>query len=261
MLKYIFKSIIFISLLVSNFLVFGVEKKVDQKKIVFELLKSVETKDPKSIQNIDEKKFKENNYRVRDSIKGFNKIHKKLPNSPIKVNTIRVFEDKNFVFAHTDYIFKGPQVGIDIFRFENSKIVEHWGGLEQKVDKKNSTGNTQIDGSKEIKDLKKTDANKKIILEYIQTVLINQKISSIKKWIDPKNYIQHSAIIENEFSISKKNIKYNDIDNILGEGNFVLAISQGDMACEEYTFYDLFRLDKGKIVEHWDVIQKMTHEF
>ena len=261
MYKKTFKSIIFMVTLVLNFLALASENKVDQKKIVIDLLKSVETKDPKSIQNVDEKKFKENNAKVRDSIKGFNKVHKKLPSSPTKVNTIRVFEDKNYVFAHTDYIYKGPQVGIDIFRFENSKVVEHWGGLEKKVDKKNSSGNTQIDGSKEIKDLKKTEANKNIIREFVQTVLINQKISSIKKWIDPKNYIQHSAIIEDNVSAIKKNIRYHDIDKILGEGNFVLAVTQADMDCEEYTIYDLFRLDKGKIVEHWDVFQNIKHEF
>ena len=49
-----------------------------------------------------------------------------LPEGSARTNTIRVFEDGNYVFSHTDYDFFGPKVGIDIFRFENGLIVEHW---------------------------------------------------------------------------------------------------------------------------------------
>jgi hypothetical protein len=33
-----------------------------------------------------------------------------------------VFEDGEFVFAHTDYVFFDPKIGFDIFRFENGKF-------------------------------------------------------------------------------------------------------------------------------------------
>jgi hypothetical protein len=32
-----------------------------------------------------------------------------------------VFEDGDFVFAHTDYDFFGPKIGFDVFRFENGR--------------------------------------------------------------------------------------------------------------------------------------------
>lgn len=41
---------------------------------------------------------------------------------------------------------------------------------------------------------------------------------------------------------------------MLGEGNFVLAISEGNFAGQHSAFYDLFRVDNGKIAEHWDTI-------
>lgn len=46
------------------------------------------------------------------------------------MNTARVFEDGDYVFAHSDYNFFGPKIGFDIFRFENGKIVEHWDNLQ-----------------------------------------------------------------------------------------------------------------------------------
>lgn len=51
---------------------------------------------------------------------------------------------------------------------------------------------------------------------------------------------------------------YDQTHKILGEGNFVLAMSEGQFGPapgEHVAYYDLFRLADGKIVEHWDVIQ------
>ncbi|WP_424532072.1 nuclear transport factor 2 family protein [Shewanella sp.] len=42
---------------------------------------------------------------------------------------------------------------------------------------------------------------------------------------------------------------------ILGEGNFVLSISEGTFMQQHVAFYDLFRVQEGKIVEHWDTIE------
>jgi predicted SnoaL-like aldol condensation-catalyzing enzyme len=53
-----------------------------------------------------------------------------VPKEAVRVDTVRVFEDGNFVFAHSDYEFFGPKVGFDIFRFEGGKIVEHWDNLQ-----------------------------------------------------------------------------------------------------------------------------------
>lgn len=42
---------------------------------------------------------------------------------------------------------------------------------------------------------------------------------------------------------------------ILGEGNFVLSVSEGKWSGEYVSFYDLFKVENGKFVEHWDVIE------
>ncbi len=35
----------------------------------------------------------------------------------------------------------------------------------------------------------------------------------------------------------------------------MLTISEGTFADEATSFYDLFRVENGKIVEHWDVME------
>lgn len=42
---------------------------------------------------------------------------------------------------------------------------------------------------------------------------------------------------------------------MLGEGNFVLTMSEGLFAGKQVSFYDLFRVEAGKIAEHWDTIE------
>ena len=44
---------------------------------------------------------------------------------------------------------------------------------------------------------------------------------------------------------------------IVGEGNFVLSISGGSFAGKSVSFYDLFRVENGKIAEHWDIIENL----
>ena len=44
---------------------------------------------------------------------------------------IRVFQDRDFVFARTEYDFFGPKIGFDIFRFEEGLIVEPWDNLQE----------------------------------------------------------------------------------------------------------------------------------
>ena len=45
---------------------------------------------------------------------------------------------------------------------------------------------------------------------------------------------------------------------VLGEGNFVLVVSEGHLGGKHSSFYDLFRVENGKIAEHWDTIEEIS---
>jgi predicted SnoaL-like aldol condensation-catalyzing enzyme len=53
-------------------------------------------------------------------------------------------------------------------------------------------------------------------------------------------------------------MKYDKIHKVLGEGNFVLVVSEGQLGGKHTSFYGLFRVENGKIAEHWDVIEPIT---
>ena len=70
------------------------------------------------------------NLGAADGVAGFHALLKAVPQGA-HVNTVRVFQDGDYVFAHSEYNVFGPQIGVDIFRFENGKIVEHWDVLQE----------------------------------------------------------------------------------------------------------------------------------
>ena len=53
-------------------------------------------------------------------------------------------------------------------------------------------------------------------------------------------------------------IGYAGMHLVLGEGSFVLVASEGTLGGAPVTYYDLFRVEDGKIAEHWDVIENLA---
>lgn len=55
-------------------------------------------------------------------------------------------------------------------------------------------------------------------------------------------------------------MKYDTLHKVLGKGNFVLTVSEGYFGGVHTSYYDLFRIENGKIAEHWDVIENILPE-
>ena len=246
------------------------EQKMEktQKEKVVELLKSIETGSKQAVQYINADKYIQHNLAVADGLAGFGAVLQQLPPNSAKVNTKRVFEDNEFVFTHTEYNFFGPKIGFDIFRFEDGKIVEHWDNLQETPSSSNPSGRSMIDGQSSVEDRDKTEANKKLVKAFLEDILVNGKMEKLATYFDGDNYIQHNPQIGDGLSglgqalqhMASQGItmKYDKIHKVLGEGNFVLAVSEGTFADKHTSFYDLFRIENGKIAEHWDVIETIT---
>jgi predicted SnoaL-like aldol condensation-catalyzing enzyme len=240
--------------------------ETSNKQKVIALLKSIETGEAAPVSYINPNKYIQHNLAVADGLAGFGALLKQLPPNSAKVNTARAFQDGDFVFTHTEYDFFGPKIGFDIFRFENGKIVEHWDNLQETA-KPNPSGHTMIDGPVDVKDLNKTTANKTLVKNFVEDILVNGNMSKLAGYFDGDNYIQHNPAIPDRLSglgatleaWTKQGIvmKYNAIHRVLGEGNFVLVVSEGYLAGKHSAFYDLFRVENGKIAEHWDVIEEI----
>lgn len=53
---------------------------------------------------------------------------------------------------------------------------------------------------------------------------------------------------------------YDTIHMILAQGNYVLAVSEGTYGGVPTSYYDLWRIENGKIAEHWDVMETIADQ-
>lgn len=195
-----------------------------------------------------------------------------LASAPVKttVNNIRAFEDGDKVFLQTVYNFAGAgeQVAFDIFRFDsNGKIAEHWDNLAAKAEP-NPSGHTQIDGTMEVTDLDKTEENRKLVEDFLYDVMQGNNLDKTPDYFDGDTYIQHNTGIADGVSglnealaaLAEQNIQmiYTTTHQVLAQGNFVLAVSEGTFGDKPTAYYDLWRVENGKIAEHWDVMETIA---
>jgi len=189
--------------------------------------------------------------------------HVASPYSPKGVHTVRVFQDGDWAFTHANYTaFNGANgVGMDVWRFEDGLMVEHWDNLQLDPNVPNPGGHTMLDGPTEIKDLDKTEYNKALVTAYSNSIITPPWQSHLIA----DDYIQHNPLLGDglvglingltELALNGQAITYTSIFKVIGKGNYVLALALGTFGKDPVAFYDLYRVDNGKIVEHWDTIQ------
>ncbi|MEM7373010.1 MAG: nuclear transport factor 2 family protein [Bacteroidota bacterium] len=244
--------------------------ELSKKEKVVALLNSFNTGDQTPISYINPTKYIQHNLAVGDGLAGFGAVMQAAPPQGFSAKVVRAFEDGAYVFTHTEYDFFGPKIGFDVFRFEDGLIVEHWDNLIE-VQAPNPSGRTQTDGETTISDKEKTEANKAVIKGFIEDVLLNGQSDKITTYINPAKYLQHNPAVADGlegfgaamqyFAENGLVMEYKQLHKVMGEGNFVLAMSEGVFGKGEPTaFYDLFRLENGQIVEHWDVIETIAPE-
>ncbi len=197
-----------------------------------------------------------------------------LASAPVKttVNNIRAFQDGDKVFLQTIYNFAGAgeQVAFDIFRFNaDGKIIEHWDNLATLADP-NPSGHTQTDGTMSITDLDKTEANRELVKQFLYDVMQGNNLDKTPNYFDGDAYIQHNTAIADGVSglnaalgaLAEAGIEmiYDETHMVLAQGNFVLAVSEGTYGGAPTSYYDLWRVENGKIAEHWDVMETIADQ-
>lgn len=196
-----------------------------------------------------------------------------LASAPVKttVNNIRAFEDGDYVFLQTVYNFAGAgeQVAFDIFRFdEDGEIAEHWDNLAPLADQPNPSGRTQIDGALEITGLDKTEENRQLVKNFLYDVMQGNNPDKTADYFDGDTYLQHNTAIADGVSglnaalsaLAQQGIQmiYDETHMVLAQGNYVLAVSEGTYGGAPTSYYDLWRVENGKIAEHWDVMETIA---
>lgn len=199
-----------------------------------------------------------------------------LQESGVTATIHRVIAEGDLVVLHTTYDNAqafGAQtlVGFDIFRVEDGKVAEHWDNLQPAVPaSETANGNSMTDGATEVTDLDKTAENKALVESFLRDVLNGAAPERITDYVSTETYIQHNPMIGNgldglgaalaAMAEAGQVMAYTDTPIIVAEGNFVFAASEGVLGETPTAFFDLFRVEDGKIVEHWDTVSEIPSE-
>ncbi len=206
-----------------------VETKRDQIRA---LLKSIETGDPGPVAVVNEARYIQHNPQTHEGSEGLAALFERLSRTGPKVNVVRAFEDGDFVF--------GP----------------------------NESGRTMVDGPTEAIDLELTESNRATVRTFVEVVLIDGDLDRLTEFVDEGAFAEHNPRLSDGVSMlrsalevedeSGRRIDYHKVHRVLAEGNFVLCVSEGNYGGVHSALYDLFRLDNGKVVEHWDTTEKIA---
>ena len=232
-----------------------------KKEQIYTLLKAIETGDPKAVTVVNENKYIQHNPLTPTGNTGLAELFKRLSQTSPRVDIVRIFEDGDFVFAHTDYDFNVMEIGFEVFRFEDGLAVEHWDNLQLKPNNPNLSGHTMIDGPTQATDLELTEKNRDLIRSYFDEILVQRRLEKLDHYIDPEEYTEHNPdmadglpALRESFSRNSSCKTYDTLHRLLAEGSFVLSVGEGFFNEGHSSFYDLFRIFEDKIVEHWDTI-------
>ena len=235
-----------------------------RKEQICALLKGIETGDPAAVAVVNQEKYIQHNPQTHEGSEGLAALFGRLSKTSPRVNIVRVFADGDYVFAHTEYDFATRRIGFEVFRFEEERVVEHWDNIQPRRGP-NPSLHSMVDGPVEVADLGRTEANRGFVREFIEDLLIGRRVDRLEHYIDRARFAQHNPELEDGIdaleaqleavSGGRPVVEYERLHRVLAEGSFVLSVSEGFLAGVHSSFYDLFRIAEGKLVEHWDTIE------
>jgi len=239
-------------------------KNNSNKQIVIDFYKkAIGEKDLEYASGIVTEDYIQHNPHVKTGKKGFLEaiaFLKKIPqpkNTPAP--TMRIIVDKEFVAVHMAITLGGQKkIVLDLFRLENGLIAEHWDAIQVESDS-TLNGNSEIEGPIAILDERNTTKNKQLVVDYTKYILIDKAFEKLASFVH-QDVIQHNPKIKNGRNAIRdylRKVTLLKVHKVIGQGNFVMTQSEAIKDGKDLVQYDIYRLDKGLIVEHWSVVQEI----
>ncbi len=238
--------------------------------LVLKVFDDVKTGSVEGLDYYSGKEYVQHNLGMKDGKEAVGAFFTGTPTG-VTVDNHFLMEDGDIVIALSTYggawgKFVGSnsdQVVFDVFRFKHRKMVEHWDNMinvsDPVIDIAN--GNTQVNHLKKPINLMKKHKHKKLVSKMVKDVLMEGNWSKRSDYFSPE-YLQHSPGVPNGTdwmaSFDEGFKYYKSSEYIYAQGNYVLTMSEGypdPKTGLSTAFYDLFRIEDGLIIEHWDTQQ------
>ncbi|MDX8051115.1 nuclear transport factor 2 family protein [Lentzea sp. BCCO 10_0798] len=219
-------------------------------------------KDPSAVDRWVAPDYRQHSSLIADGPEALRGLVANLPEG-FHYELARVIADGDLVALHGVYHGFGPQplVAFDLFRVRDGKLAEHWDALTPVVEN-TASGRSQTDGPAQPAQ-ENTDRSRELVKEFAQRILQDADYSVLTDYISTETYLQHNPEAADgldgfgaaaaKWAQQGRNLVYKTVHQVVAEGDLVLLQSEGEFG-EPVAYWDLFRVQDGRIVEHWDVI-------
>jgi predicted SnoaL-like aldol condensation-catalyzing enzyme len=189
-------------------------------------------------------------------------------------NVMMTIADEDKVMFHVHSVLTPGEPGrnlVDTFRIEDGKIVEHWDVIQDievlKFPPLTDNGIFNQIGDDILADLDKTEENKKIATAFYEAYGLDKDADKCARFFGDK-YIQHNPHVQDGVDHFLRFVRFRKEHFPEGKNMIKLTVAQGNLVGFHVhsvltpgepgrNLVDIFRLEDGKIVEHWDTIQNI----
>lgn len=213
-----------------------------------------------AVRHLDANRYLEHDPNVADGIEGVRRYVAGLePDARIEI--VRIFEDGDFVVTQADGHVRGDGTFFDVFRFDESAIVEHW-GFAAPSGPPNKSSHTQVDGPVEAGQPEDTAASKAFVREYYEAFHLQVRHDLADRYFAGSPMIRHEPGVADgvdaflsDLAVATRDRTIDEIKLLAGSGDLVFLAALGTHADEPCAYIDLYRVDRVSIAEHWGFFQ------
>jgi predicted SnoaL-like aldol condensation-catalyzing enzyme len=190
----------------------------------------------------------------------------------IDFEIVRMFQDGSATFIQAAHMSGAREAAWGSMSLISKPSDRHPDGLCRQITvtsaDRSQPDQTMSRGSRNACDLEHTFQNKALAEEFTRTVMLDRQYHRLSDYLCKRDFVSHNARIGPNFEAmqafldaqetSQKLFEYTELIEVVGKGNFVAVFCSLDFRGEPHNACDLYRLDAGRIVEHWDVAERVA---
>lgn len=189
-----------------------------------------------------------------------------------KFEIIRSFPDDQCLFMH---MIQYPEPGVHWVTMSLISLDPEGSGriVHQVTNRQVPRANpdaSRVDGTRYVNLQADVHQTRSVVSGFVSSVLLAGMPEACGDWVDPERFITHNPYMKpdlsgfQEFLSSELTrpdpLRYICVSDIAAYCDFAAVFSVIDFRGEEYRACDLFRVEGGKIVEHWDIAERADNQ-